>query len=84
MDPTTPNLPVTIPPPSSIRLTNCISKCKISTAYTSFFTNGSINNHSTFTVNNKSINFDYLVLYSSEKDTGSNINTINVNKLSTY
>ena len=84
MDQTTPNLPVTIPPPSSARVTNCISKCKISTAYTSFFTNGSINNHSTFTVNNTSVIFDYLTLYSAAKDTGSNINTINVNKLSTY
>jgi hypothetical protein len=84
MDQTNPNLPVTIPPPSSSRVTSCISKCRISTAYTSFFTNGSINNYSTFKVNNTSVNFNYLLLYSSEKDTNSNINTININQLSTY
>ena len=84
MNKSTPNLPVTIPPPSSTRVTNCISKCKISTAYTSLFTNGLINNTSTFNVNNTSINFNYMILYSSAKDTNSNINTINVNQLSTY
>jgi len=80
----TPNLPVTIPPPSLTRVTNCISKCKISTAYTSLFTNGLINSSPPFTINNTSINFSYMLLYSSNKDTKSNINTINVNQLSTY
>lgn len=84
MNQTTPNLPVTIPPSSSMRLTNCVSKCRISTAYTTLFTNGSINNHSTFNVNNTSINFDYMLLYSVDQDTNSNINTININQLSTY
>jgi hypothetical protein len=84
MNPNTPNLPVTIPPPSSVRVTNCISKCKISTAYTTLFTNGSVNNHSSFTINNTRVEFNYILLYSSEKDTNSNINTINVNQLSTY
>lgn len=84
MNETTPNLPVTVPPPSSMRISNCVSKCRISTAYTTLFTNGSINNHSTFNINNTSINFDYILLYSSEQDTNSNINTININQLSTY
>jgi hypothetical protein len=30
------------------------------------------------------VDFDYILLYSSEKDTNSNINTINVNQLTTY
>jgi len=84
MNKITPNLPVTIPPLPPTRTTNCISKCRISTAYTSLFTNGLINDYSTFMVNNTSINFNYMLLYSSDKDTQSNINKINVNQLSTY
>jgi hypothetical protein len=65
-----PDLPVTIPPPSTTRVTSCVSKCRISTAYdNSFTTNGTITK-------------DYLRLYlSSERETGS---IINVNQLSTY
>jgi len=81
----TPNLPVTVPPkPEYVRVTNCVSKCRISTSYTNIFTNGSLNNHSTYSLNGTSINFDHLVLYSSTTDTHQTINTININQLSTY
>jgi hypothetical protein len=64
---TYPNSPVTIPPSTTTtRLSNCVSKCRISTAYTTLFTNGSINNHASFNVNSVNVDFDYILLYSSE------------------
>lgn len=83
----TPDLPITLPPPPTMRLSNCVSKCKINTAYTNVFTNGTINTHSSFSLGSngsKDISFDYIQLYSSSEDTNSNINIVRVNQLSTY
>jgi len=83
----TPDLPITVPPPPTMRLSNCISKCKINTAYTNIFTNGTLNTHSSYSLGDNGsgdISFDYIQIYSSGDDTNSNINIAKVNQLSTY
>ena len=83
----TPDLPITVPPPSTIRLSNCISKCKINTVYTNIFTNGSINTHSSFSLGDNGgddISFNYIQIYTAKEDTNSNLNIVKVNQLSTY
>lgn len=83
----TPDLPITVPPPSTMRLSNCISKCKVNTVYTNIFTNGTLNTHSSFSLDksgSNDISFDYITLYSGSEDTNSNINIAKVNQLSTY